>query len=133
MTDLNYLAVILAAFAAFAVGALWYGLFFAKQWKALMGFSEEVMRSMKMTPTKSMIGGFLATLVLTYVLANFLSGITSLHAALVITLWIWVGFIATILLNAVLYENRSWKLYAINASHYFFALLVATLVLFYWP
>ena len=135
MTEVNYLAVLVSTIAAFAVGALWYGPFFGKQWRDLMGFSVGSMQTMKMTPAKAMTGGFVTTLVLVYVLANFfaMAEVSSIAAALTFAFWIWLGFIATIMLNSVWYENRTLQLYLINASHYLVALLVAALILAWWP
>ena len=133
--SVNFLAVLAATVAAYAVGALWYTALFSKKWKMLMGFTDDVMKSMKMTPTGAMSGGFVATLLMVFVLANLLAmfSITSVGTALTFAFWIWLGFVATIMSNVVWYENRSWSLYFINASHYFFAILIAAYVLAWWP
>lgn len=133
--EIDFLAVLGATLAAFVVGALWYGPLFGKQWKMLMGFSDESMKSMKMTFAKAMSGGFVATLVLVFVLANFLNTLPVLTVGTALTLgfWVWIGFVATIMTNMVWYENRPWKLYLINASHYLVAILVASAVLAWWP
>jgi len=135
MITVNFIAVIVATVAAFLVGALWYGPLFGKEWKRLMGFSDEAMRSMKMTPFQAMAGGFVATLVLTFVLANLMAMTltVTVGAALTLAMWIWIGFVATIMSNMVWYESRPMKLYFINASHYLVALLVAAFVLAWWP
>lgn len=131
---MNYLAILVATIGAFAVGALWYGPLFGKQWKVLMGFSDEAMSTMKMSAVQAMSSGFVATLVLVYVLANFMAvfGPLNITAAVMFAFWIWLGFIATTMINSVFYENRPWKLYFINATHYLVALLVAAMILFYW-
>jgi hypothetical protein len=124
----NYLAVVVAAFAAFAVGALWYSVLFGKVWRKEMGISGEGSMS---GMGSSMAGGFVATLVLAYVLDYLFSiwYITTLSTALMLAFWLWLGFVATILTNTVWYEKRSWTLYAINAGHYLVAILVAAAVL----
>lgn len=130
----DYLAVLMATVAAYAIGALWYSVLFGKSWQSLMGFTEETMRSMKMTPTKAMIGGFFSTLVLVYVLAalmELLPIITAGEAAWFGFLTAF-GFIAMTQMNSIWYENRPWKLFFINASHYLIAVTAAALVLFYW-
>lgn len=133
---MNYLALLVAAIAAFAVGALWYGPLFGKPWRALMNIPEGApgMGSMKMPPMQAMVGGFIATLVLTFVLSMFIGafGVTTALGAVVLAVWIWLGFIASVMLNSVFYEGRPWKLYFINASHYLVALVVAALILALW-
>ena len=135
LITVNFLAVVVASVAAFAIGALWYGPLFGRQWRMLMGFGDEAMRSMAMTPAKAMTGGFITTLILVFVLANMLAlvGPSSVGEALTLSFWIWLGFVATIMMNSVWYENRPWKLYFINAAHYLVALLVATYILAWWP
>ena len=135
MIDVNFIAVAVAAIAAFAVGALWYSVLFGRQWRVLMGMTPEVMAEPgRMGMGQAMAGGFVATLVMTFVLANLLAmtGTTTAGAALTLAFWIWLGFVATIMSNSLWYENRPLKLYVINVSHYFVALLVAALVLTLW-
>ena len=124
----NYLAVLVAAIAAFAVGMLWYTVLFGKMWRKEMGIVEGA--SMDGMAT-SMIGGFISTLVMTYVLAGLIAyaGNHTLMVALAIAFWIWLGFVATIMSNIIWYEKRSWRIYLINAAHYLTAMLVAAAVL----
>jgi len=124
----NYLAVLIAAIAAFAVGALWYTVIFGRVWRREMGVVEGAsMNGMG----KSMIGGFVATLVMVWVLAYFyaLNYINTLPTALMLAALFWLGFVATIMSNSIWYEKKSWTLYFINISHYLIALLVAAAVL----
>lgn len=132
MTD--FLEILVATVAAFAVGAVWYSLLFSKSWKTLMGYTDEVMRSMKMTPAKAMAGGFVATLILVYALAALMDmlPITTVGEAIWFSLIVSVGFIGMTQMNIIWYEDKPWKLYFINAAHYVAAVLAAVLVLFYW-
>jgi hypothetical protein len=88
-----------------------------------------------MTPAKGLAGGFLTTLVMVFVLANLMAMTytESIGAALTLAFWIWIGFVATIMSNLMWYENKPVKLYLINASHYLVAILLAALVLAWWP
>src|SRR5580693_6954197 len=98
----NYLAVLVATIVAFVVGALWYGPFFGKPWKRLMGMNEGMQGSMPVWP---MVGGFIATLVMVYVLALLMKGllITSGAQAAWLAFVLAIAFIGTIMLNGVLY------------------------------
>ncbi len=124
---ISLITVLLASVGAFAVGGLWYGPIFGAKWKSLMGFSDEVMQNMHMTPLRAMSLSFFATVVWVFMLANLLQALSvaTLADALAVSFWVWFGFVATILLNSVFYENRSWTLYLLNASHYLVAFLVA--------
>lgn len=130
--SINYLAVLVAAIAAFAVGAVWYSYLFQKPWMALMGFSPERMRSMPLSATQAMAVGFVVTLLSTYVLAVFVSAAPDLTGALILTFWIWLGFVATVQIGSFLWEGRPIKLFFINASQTLVAMLVAALILTLW-
>jgi hypothetical protein len=144
MITVNLIAVVVAAIAAFAVGALWYSVLFGRQWRMLMGMGDGADMGGKMPMVQAMGGGFVATLVMVFVLANLMATAFSSDAieaikpnaigtALTLAFWIWLGFIATVMSNSVWYENRPWKLYFINVSHYLVALLVAAAILAWWP
>jgi hypothetical protein len=131
-TGINYLAVLVATVAAFAVGWAWYGFLFQKQWMSLMGISADSMKSMPLTPTQAMILGFISTLVSVYVLAVFVSAAPSLTGASILVFWLWLGFVATTQLGSFLWEGRSIKLFLINASQSLVALFVAAIILVLW-
>ena len=128
---INYLAVLVATIINFFVGALWYGPLFGKQWMALMGFTPESMKSMKLTPMQAMALGFVTTLVMAFVLAHFAAvwGAEGVLGALQLAFWVWLGFIVTTLAGSVLWEGKSVKLYAFNIVYQFVSVFVTTLVL----
>lgn len=132
--DMNYLAVLAAAIAAMTIEFLWYGPLFGKEWKKLMGFTDKSMKEMKMTPMQAMIGGFVTTLIMSYILAHFIDYTQSATFAdgAVAGIWIWLGFIATVQLGIVLWEGKPVKLYAINTLHYLAALIVMGGILAVW-
>jgi len=133
----NPIAVIVATVVAFAVGALWYGPLFGRQWRVLMNFSEghatTNFGTEGISMTSAMLGGFIITLVLVYVLAVLMQalGIQSAGQAAWFGFMVSAGFIGTTMMNGVFYERRPWALYLINTSHYVVAIIVAALVLFY--
>lgn len=116
---INYVAVLVAGIAAMALGSVWYGPLFGKRWMKLMGFNEKSMKSMKMSVTKSMSFGFLSALVTAGVLAVLLdyAAASTITASLTIGAWVWLGFLATKGLGAVLWENKSWGLFFLNTSY----------------
>jgi len=131
---INYLVVLAATIASFVVGALWYGPLFGKKWMALMGFTPESMRAMKLTPMQAMGLGFVSTLIMAFVLANFaaLFGAEGVSGALQLAFWVWLGFIATTLAGSVLWEGKSVKLYVFNIVYQFVSIFVTALVLVLW-
>ncbi len=136
---INFLAVVLAAVAYMFIGMLWYGPLFGAKWKALMGFTDEAMKKMPLTPIQAIIGGFISALVMSMVLANeefvwaqfFGSSMSEAMFAFNLGFWVWLGFVATTQLNSVLWEGKSWKLFWLNAANTFVAYQAMAFVLTY--
>lgn len=132
---INYLAVLVAALAAYAVGAVWYSpAGFGKQWRKMMHLSVEDMQKMPLTAAQAMMLGFLFTLLLSYVFAHFaaLVGVKDVASALTLGFWSWLGFGATTLAHSWLYEGKSLKLFLFNSAHLLVALLAMSLVFGLW-
>lgn len=136
---ISYLAVFLAAVANMVVGIIWYGPLFGKPWRNLMGLTKESMHNMKVKPMQAMAGGFVTALIMAYVLAFdafvwgdfFGSSVSKELFALQLGFWVWLGYVATTQAGSVLWEGKSWKLFAINAGNSLVALLAMASVLTY--
>ncbi len=91
---------------------------------------EEKSKAMgKMMP--SMAGGFVAALVMAYVLAMFIKfagAVTPVDGALV-GFWAWLGFIAATSINTVLWEGKPVSLYLLNNGHEFVHFLIVGAIL----
>lgn len=127
----NYLAVVLSAIAMVVLGALWYGPLFGKKWRAYMGFTEESMKNMSMTPLMAMSIMALAALVMSFVLSHVLvfastyMKVSGASAGLSSAFWMWLGFIVPVTLGVVLWEGKSWGLWVLNAGYYLVSLVIA--------
>lgn len=129
----NYWAVLAAAIANMAIGMLWYGPIFGKQWMAMTGITKESMKDMPLKPWQAMIGGLVTSLIIAYVLVFFtLTWVSSLTEALMSTFWIWLGFVATTQLSGFLWEGKSFKLFVLNTAYSLIAYGVMTAILFLW-
>ena len=135
----NYVSVFAAAIAAMGLGFLWYGPIFGKQWKYLMGLTDESMKQTTLTPGQAMAGGFVMTLIMAYVLAHALifastylraSGIS---AGLMAGFWNWLGFVVPVTAGTYLWEGKPLKLWGLNASYYLASLLIMGGILALWP
>lgn len=131
MLEVSYVGVFLATLGAFAVGALWYSVLFGKMWRELMGFTPESMKAMKMTPLMAMLGGFVSTLIMVWILAYFAAawGVADIGGSLMLGFLVWLGFQLPIVIHTLWWEGKPFKLFAINASHQLLATCVASLVL----
>lgn len=131
--DVNFAAIVVAAVVGFAIGWGWYSNFlFGKVWRREMGMPDGGVSMKGMGKTLTL--GFLATLIIAFVLENMIVATfaSSTPAALVLAVWLWAGFMATIMLGTVLWEKKSWKLYGINAGHYLVVMLVMAAILSMW-
>jgi hypothetical protein len=136
---INYFAVVVATVLNIVIGFLWYGPVFGKPWMKEMGFTAEHMREAQAKGmTQSYVIMAVAALVLNYVLAHVLVqaelafGMLDVSMAMVGAFWMWLGFIATTMTGQVLWEGKSWRLYALNVGYYLVALEVAAIIIATW-
>ncbi|MBI2666537.1 DUF1761 domain-containing protein [Candidatus Woesearchaeota archaeon] len=134
---INYLAVLVAAVASYALGALWYSpVLFEKLWMQLSGLSETKLKEMKEKTDmkKSYAFGFVGTLVSAVVLAYLIEMAqwTSALQGVLLGVLVWLGFVVTVELGSVLWENKSWKLFLLQTGHNLVSLVVMGLVLGLW-
>ena len=131
----NYLAVLVAGVASMVIGFLWYGPVFGKQWLALSGvnFNAVDPAKRKAMANRGYVINFIASLVMAFVLAHTIAytQAASIMDAAFAAFWTWLGFIATVLIGMVLWENKPVKLYLINAFHYLAVLIVMAIIIFW--
>ena len=127
----NVVAILVAALYQWILGALWYSLFFAKPWMALTGHKAG---SRPKAAVIGMITSFFGGLVLAFVLAHVVmwSGAARLHGGAFVGVVCWLGFIAMPLLAETIYEQRSFKLLAINAGYWLAAVVGSSCLLAVW-
>ncbi len=135
METINLLAVLLAAVAYVAIGAVWYcdGVF-GKVWRKLSGITKKTENKIKKTMASSYFLAFLSSLIMSYILANamILLGAETLLDGLSVAFWIWLGFVATLMLGGVLWEGKSPKLYLINSGQALLGMLIMGGILASW-
>lgn len=133
MLKVNYWALLVATLAAFLVSSVWYSpLLFGKVWVELRGMNQGAIAGGR-PPVSEILGEFAKTLVIAYVLARFvvLLGINNWKGAVLLGIWMWIGFYAT-LLGAVIHEHYPWKLYAIHVGDGLVRTLLMTVILGAW-
>lgn len=123
----NYLAVLLAAFASFMLGWVWYGMLFQKQWMAATGKTAEECKDQKM-PMGLMALTFAALLVMALMLAGIIghlgpSGYT-VKNGMVSGGAVWLGFVITTMLVNHGYGGVKRALTVIDGGHWLAVLLL---------
>ena len=137
---INIAAILVATVVNFILGFVWYTTLFMKMWTKEMGYDPN-MRPDKKAMVKGMvlmvIGNFLFAWVLAFYLAGwqyipgvkemgpFANGVNS-------ALSVWIGFYIPVHLHAIVWEKKTWKLFAINGGYHLVSLLVVALILSYW-
>lgn len=122
MGDINYLAVVLGAAAFFLVGMIWYGALFGKAWQKEL-WPEGTPRG-NMSPPVLFGLCFLAELVVAWMFGHMLARVQPPSHVI----WMMAfGFGATIMTPAIainyLFQQRSLKLFLIDAGHVVFGTL----------
>ena len=121
------------------IGAIWYGPLFGKVWPALSSMTPEGMATAKAKGmAKPYAINFVGALVMAYVFAHVLAafgnalGTSGWVAGLQGGFFMWLGFVAPLLLGSILWENKTFKLYAINAGYYLVLLIVNGIIIACW-
>jgi hypothetical protein len=130
---LSYLATIVAAIAQFILGFLWYGPLFGKPWRSLMGVSQQSTSGGGMGMT-TLVWTFIGSLVTAGVLRKLATmvGARTVGAGVGLGAWVWLGFIATVMLGSVLYEKRPVKLFILNNGYQLVSLVVMGAIVAAW-
>lgn len=129
--NVNGWAILVAAIINMVLGGLWYSpLILGKKWLELSGVREEDLKG----DWKAYLGGFIAALVMNYVLALFVYSMdaeTILEGAFVGFL-AWLGFIATTHLAKVLWEKGHLELFFLHIGIMLIILVVNGAILAVW-
>jgi hypothetical protein len=126
---LNYLAVVIAAMAAWLAGAAWY-MAFAKPWMAAIGITPEKMDALKQRPGAFLpyALAFVAELVMAWILAGILvhlgPGQTTLRNGVISAAFCWLGFVLPTLAVNNTFANRDGRLILIDGGHWLVVLLL---------
>lgn len=117
MPEVNYIAVLVAAIAAFALGGLWYSpLLFAKAWQRESGVTDEQMQGANMP----MIFGltFVLCLLASLVFAFFLGPRPAIGLATGAGVSAGIFWVASSFGINYLFERKSLKLFLINGGYH---------------
>ena len=128
---INIWAILVITVIYFILGALWYSpLLFGKIWAKAMNYNID---ELEMKPI-NFIGAAIAAFVATFFLALLLEiiGTYNIFIGILVALIIGIGFVLTIGIYDVLYENKNIKVYLIDAGYHIVALIIAGLILGLW-
>lgn len=125
----NYLAILIAAVAAWIAGAAWY-MSLGKTWMAAQGMTAAEIEACK-TERPSMlpfIYAFVAALVMAWVLAGLIghlgAGQVTLRNGVISGAFCWLGFVITTMLVNNSFARRDARLLLIDGGHWLVVLLL---------
>ena len=126
---MNYLAIGVAAVAAFVASAIWYVAF------------ADAMKRLRPTPTGSRsmspalaLAEIARALVVALVIAEIaaLAGVADWTAAVMLGALLWIGFPLVLLTGSVIHESVPWKLAAIHAGDWMVKLVLISVIVGVW-
>jgi hypothetical protein len=117
--DVNFLAVLVAAVAHQALGALWYGIIFRQAWQRAMGWTPEQMNEAGGGMDSSMALGALSSLVSAVALAVILTSFQDpdLVDGAVLGALCGIGFAAASMYMNAIYEKQAPALTAMFSAY----------------
>jgi hypothetical protein len=127
----NWIAVVVAAVASMALGAVWY-MVLAKQWMAALGKTREQVMAGSGGNVAPFAIAFVMQLVMAYSLALFvprLMGATTVINGLIVGFHVWIGFVITSMIINHRYQGNKWSLTVIDGGYLLGVLLVQAVVI----
>lgn len=122
----NYLAVIVAAIAGFAVGAVWYTFLFSRQWLDAVGITEADIKEGRsaMPFVIAIIGHVVMAWVLAVLIGSLYADAVTLGDGILAGALLWLGFVVTTTAVNYAFPGRKPSLTAIDSGHWLVVLLV---------
>jgi hypothetical protein len=131
----NWLAILVSAVAFFALGSLWFSLLFGKTWQKEVEKAGVKIPDPKGSQIASkMMQTFVCNAIAAMAMALFIYaiGITGAVNGAKIGLLCGVGFAATSIITASVWESRSFKLVAIDFGYPLFGITICGIILAVW-
>jgi hypothetical protein len=129
-SGINYLAVLAAAIAGFAVGMVWYGIL-GERWMAALGKSKDELLPDGKPPIATMAASFVCELVMAWILAGLLGHIdaVTVGGGIISACFVWLGFVATTQLVNHRYGGYPLSLTIIDTGHWLAVLIAMGVVI----
>ena len=121
--QIDYVTVLIAAALNMVVGCLWYSKWlFGSLWMKLSNVKESDIKN----PGLAMFWGFLLSLLIAYFLAFFESylNITTVTDGMFVGFTLWLGFVMTTQINAVIWGKMPLKLFCIHTTEKLLSYLI---------
>jgi hypothetical protein len=130
---LNWVAILVAAIAAFIFEALWFSIFM-NSWLAGIDRTREWLMSTGLNPAVQYATAILCSIIVAAVLTICIqaSGEQTARRGVVCGAVIWFGFIATSWAKAYIFEVRGFQIYFIYTGYYLIELMLIGAIVGAW-
>jgi predicted transporter len=132
LSQVNWIAVLIAAIAAFLLGGIWYShSLFGKRWLQEIGLTPETVDKAHMT--KTFVVTFVLQVIAAFALAMILGSDSSWLNGLHLGLLVGLCWVATAYGITYLFEQRSLCIFMINAGYYIVSYIIMGTIIGAWP
>jgi len=129
--NLNWLAIVVAAVSAFALGAIWYSpLLFAKRWMKETGITEESAKNANMVRIFGL--SFILSLLASFFLAMFIGADAGAGFGTMAGFMAGLGWVFTFFGITYLFEGKTLAHFLINALYSVAALTLMGFIIGLW-
>ena len=131
LAGINWLAVVVSTFIAFAIGGFWYSkALFGSAWLEEVGLTEEAVNNANMPKTCG--GTFVLQFLAVTALAAFVGVDSSWKSGLQSGLLISIFWVASAYGITYLFEQRSMRLFVINAGYNIVLFAIVGTIIGFW-
>lgn len=129
--NLNWLAIIVAAVSAFALGGIWYSpILFSKRWMKETGITEEQTKNANMGKIFGL--AFLLSFIAAFFLAMFIGKDAGAFAGTMAGFMAGLGWVFTFMGISYLFESRTLGHFLINSLYSVASLTIMGLIIGAW-
>ena len=134
LPHVNYLAVLVSAVAIFILGGLWYSkALFANKWIALMGKSEEELKTAAKPGAMPLVIAFICSLLISWTMAIIVNHFGHEPGmGLAVAFHCWLGFAAPTSFATATFSGQPKALWLINSGYNLVSFLIAGAILGMW-
>lgn len=134
MIEVTFLSILAAGIVSAIIGFVWYHpRVFGSAWMRMSNVTPEMVeRGKRRMPLYAFLA-FLASMVVAYVM-SFVAPVLVYPdwiGAIELGIWLWIGFVAPTMLGQVLWEQKPFLLYLINAGYWLVSFIAMAVVLLF--
>lgn len=134
--DVNLVAVLVCGVVSMALGMVWYSpktfgaIWMRENGKTVADIEKEKQKGMGWRYALAFVGALLTAYVLAHVVDY--AAATTVVRGVQTGFWMWLGLIVPVQLGSVLWDEKSWKYFAITTGYQFVLLLIFGALLATW-